>query len=72
MNLLTGKMISRCNVIPITITQEVIDRVESQANKYGIKSPLKLKYCKEVTIREYDNEHDDDDASIARVDYEYE
>ena len=67
MNLLTGKMISRCNVIPITITQEVIDRVEALAKTYGLKSLLKFKDRKEGTIREEDDENDDDDASIAGV-----
>ena len=43
MNLLTGNIISCRKVIPIPITQEVIDRVEALSNKYGIKSLLKFK-----------------------------
>ena len=43
--LLTGNITSRCKVTPIPITQEVIDRVEALAKKYGIKSPPKFKYC---------------------------
>ena len=57
MNLLTGYMISHCKVIPIPITQEVIDRVESQAKKYGIKSPLNFKDRKEGTICEHNDEN---------------
>ena len=54
MNLLAGKTISHCKVIPIIITQEVIDIVETLSNKYGIKSPLKFKYCNEGTIHKDD------------------
>ena len=38
--LLPGKIISRHKVIPITITQEFIDIVESQDKKDGTKFPL--------------------------------
>ena len=50
MNLLTGRIISHRKVNPIPITQGFIDRVESIAKKDVIKSLLKVKYCKEVTI----------------------
>ena len=36
--------------------------------KDGIKSPLKFKICKEGTIKEDDNENDDDNGSISGVD----
>ena len=42
--LLTGRIISRHKVIPIPITQEFIDIVESQDKKDGTKFPLKYKY----------------------------
>ena len=57
MNLLTGKIISSCGVIPIPITQEVIDRVEAISKKVGIKYPLNFKDCKEVTIHNNDYEN---------------
>ena len=64
MDLLTGKIISRCKVTPNTITQEVIDRVEALTKKDGIKSLLDFKYLKEVTIREDDDKNDDGNGSI--------
>ena len=70
MNLLTGKIISCRNVDPFTITQEVVDGVEALAKKYGIKSLLKFKYCREVKICNYDDKNDNGDSSIAGVDDE--
>ena len=72
MNLLTGKINFCRKVNTITITQEVIDRVEAIYKKYGNKYPLKFKDHKEVTICKDDDENDDDDGSITGVDYEYE
>ena len=70
MNLLTGNIISRRKVNLITITQEVIDRVEALSSKYDIKYLLKFKDIKEVNIGEGDDENDDRNCSIAVVDDE--
>ena len=67
MKKLTVNIISCCEVISITITQEFIERVESLSKKYGIKYPLKFKYRKEGTIREVDDEHYDEKISIPGV-----
>ena len=67
MNLLTGKIITRCKVIPIQITQEVIYIVENIAKKDGTKSLLKSKDRKEGTISEDDDENNYDNASITGV-----
>ena len=72
-NLLTGNIISFCRVIPIPITQEGIDRVESLSKKYGIQYLLKLKVRKEVTIsKDDDDENDNGNGSMAGVDSESE
>ena len=70
MNLLTGKIVSHCKVIQITINKEVINIVEAISKKYGIKSPRKFKDCKEGTILKDDDENDDNYASISVVDNE--
>ena len=63
-------MLSLCKLIPISITQEVLYKVEALAKKDGIKSPLKFKYCKEGLICEDDDENDDINDSITGVDNE--
>ena len=62
MNLLAGKKIPHFKVIPIIITQEVIDIVETLSNKDGIKSPLNFKDCKKGTIHNNDYENYYNDA----------
>ena len=69
-NRLTGEVTSCCKVTPIPINQEVINRVETIFNKYGIKYPLKFKDCKEGTICEDGDENDDADGSITGVNNE--
>ena len=56
-----------CKVTSILITQEVIDIVEDIAKKDSIKSSLKFKDRKEVTIRKDGNEKNDDSDLIAGV-----
>ena len=65
---MTGNKIYRCKVIPIPITQQVIDRVEYPSKEDGIKSLLKFKDNKEETFIKDDDENDDNDASIKGVD----
>ena len=69
-NLLKGKVISCCNINPISITQEGIDIVEAVANKYGIEYLLNFKDRKEGTISEDDEKNDGNNGSIAEVDNE--
>ena len=67
MNILTRNIRSCFKANPIPITQEVIGIVEFLTNKDGIKYLLKLKDHKEVTIREYDDENDNNNDSISGV-----
>ena len=53
------------NYIPIT--QEVIDRVETLAKKYGINYALKFKDREQGIILKYEDEDDYNDATIAGV-----
>ena len=72
MNLLTGKIISRCKVIKIPTTQEVIYIVETIAKKDSNKPPLKLKDRKEEKNSEDVDKNNDDDGQIKGVEDEYE
>ena len=71
LNLLTGKIIYRSKVIPIQITQKIIDRVEALSKKDGIISPLKFKLRNYGAIHKNDDENDDEDVSISGEDNEY-
>ena len=72
MDLLRRKIIYSCKVNPIPIIWDAIDKFESLAKKYGTKYLLIFKIRKEGIIHKNDGENDDDDASIAVFDDEYE